>query len=391
MESDAMAPIAISIASDDYDRVRALRSGRVGVEGCAVTYLTLPPSETFPRLFNHQEFDVSEMSLSTYMLARSKGPWPYRAIPVLLSRVFPHCSIWIRTDRGISGPEDLKGRAIGAPSYHFTRLLCVRGMLSDEYGVRPADIRWRLGGYNQPQRRNYVGAEPPQGVDVETIDADKSLNGMLESGELDAAIGARDPLAFLQRAPHIDRLFPDFRPLEQAYYRKTGIFPVMHVIGVRESLIEAHPWLAPQPHEGVRGIEGRVPTEPGRTRRADGDAALAGGGIRGHSFASWARTFGPTGLRPTGRRWRPRSAGRSSRACRAGAGTSRNCSSNRPTTGESGPPQAKRAGRGLSPRARLFESSATLPRHASHHYARMCSRNHSVGSSRPPPFARMLR
>ena len=244
MESDAMAPIAISIASDDYDRVRALRSGRVGVEGCAVTYLTLPPSETFPRLFNHQEFDVSEMSLSTYMLARSKGPWPYRAIPVLLSRVFPHCSIWIRTDRGISGPEDLKGRAIGAPSYHFTRLLCVRGMLSDEYGVRPADIRWRLGGYNQPQRRNYVGAEPPQGVDVETIDADKSLNGMLESGELDAVIGARDPLAFLQRAPHIDRLFPDFRPLEQAYYRKTGIFPVMHVIGVRESLIEAHPWLA---------------------------------------------------------------------------------------------------------------------------------------------------
>ncbi len=130
-----MADVPITIVSGDYDRIQAIKSGAVAVEGCDVTYLNLSPGETFFRLFNYQEFDVSEMSFSTYMLARSKGDWPYRAVPVFLSRVFPHCSIYIRSDRGIERPEHLHGRIVGVPSYHFTRGLAVRGMLHDEFGI----------------------------------------------------------------------------------------------------------------------------------------------------------------------------------------------------------------------------------------------------------------
>lgn len=239
-----MSPIPITIASGDYDRVQAISTGQVGVKGCAVTYLNFAPGQTFRRLFNAHEFDVSEMSFSTYLLALSQGGFPYRAVPVFLSRVFPHCSIYIRDDRGIHGPEDLRGRAVGIPSYHFTRGLCVRGMLADEYAVQIEDISWRTGGIDLPGGLAYLPMTPPAGVEVDQIPPDKALGPMLAAGEIDAIITYRDPAVFTERAPHVVRLFPDFRPLEQAWYAKTGIFPIMHVLGIRESLLEAHPWIA---------------------------------------------------------------------------------------------------------------------------------------------------
>ena len=145
-----MAVIRLKIASGNYDRIQALKTGEAVIEGCEIDYLTLSPPETFRRLFDDQEFDVAEMSFSTYLLAREKFDWSYTAVPVFLSRVFPHCSIYVRTDRGIVTPQDLKGRLVGIPNYHFTRGLCVRGMLSDEYGVHNEDVRWRIGGIDSP-------------------------------------------------------------------------------------------------------------------------------------------------------------------------------------------------------------------------------------------------
>jgi 4,5-dihydroxyphthalate decarboxylase len=236
--------VPLSIATDEYDRTQPVASGRVAVEGCQVTYLTLTPGETFFRLFTYHEFDVAEMSFSTYLLARSKGEWPYRAIPVFLSRVFPHGSIYVRTDRGIERPADLKGRTLGLPSYHFTRGLCVRGVLRDEYGVEPADVMWRIGGVDAPEDFDYVGFAPPPGVDVQPIDRGQCLGALLAQGKIDGIVSYRDPRVLDDGTPHIGRLFPDFRAVEHAYYRKTGVFPIMHLVGVRESLVERHPWIA---------------------------------------------------------------------------------------------------------------------------------------------------
>jgi 4,5-dihydroxyphthalate decarboxylase len=239
-----MGAVPITIAADDYDRTQPVASGRVPVEGCQVTYLTLTPGETFFRLFTYREFDVAEMSFSTYLLARSKGEWPYQALPVFLSRVFPHGSIYVRTDRGIDAPADLKGRTLGVPSYHFTRGLCARGVLRDEYGVDPGDVAWRVGGVDAPEDFDYVGFEPPPGTDVRPIERGQCLGDLWRQGRIDGIVSYRDPAALHDGTPHVGRLFPDFRPVERAYYARTGIFPIMHLLGIRTSLVERYPWIA---------------------------------------------------------------------------------------------------------------------------------------------------
>ena len=236
--------LRLLVATDDYDRIQALKHGKVAVQGCTLDYLTLEPGETFTRLFRTHEFDISEMSFSTYMVALSQGGFPYRAIPVFLSRVFPHGSIYVRTGAGIREPRDLKGRLVGVPSYHFTRGLVVRGMLQDEYGVKPSDIRWRIGGVDQPEDFSYVAKPTPPGVDVEFIAPDRHLAAELAEGRLDAIISYRDPQILLDGNPIISRLFGDFRAAEQDWYRRTRVFPAMHLVGIRESLLRQHPDLA---------------------------------------------------------------------------------------------------------------------------------------------------
>ena len=238
-----MAKLPITIASWDYDRIRAIKDGTVEVEGCDVTYLTLRPEETFFRLFTYQEFDVSEMSFSTYMLARTNVDFPYIALPIPLSRVFAHSGIFIRTDRGINKPRDLKGKRIGAPNYHLTRGLCIRGMLSDEYGLKPEDVDWRIGGLDVPEFLDYVPLDAPKGVSIEPIPQGATLSQMLAKGELDAIFTAQTPLCWRQKARRVGRLFPDYRAAELAYYKKTGIFHIMHLVGMRRSLVEKYPWL----------------------------------------------------------------------------------------------------------------------------------------------------
>jgi 4,5-dihydroxyphthalate decarboxylase len=238
-----MPDIAITVASGEYDRIRAIRDGAVKVEGCAVTYHVVEPNQLFVRNLKHQEFDVSEMSFSTYITVRDQGRAHYTAIPVFLSRAFRHSAIFVRTDRGIASPADLKAKRIGTPEYLTTMLVWMRGLLFDEYGIQPSDLRWRLGGLEQAAR-DAAKIEPIAGLDIEPIPPGKTLAGMLAEGDLDAVFSARPPSCFLRGAANVARLFPDYRTAEQAYYRKAGIYPLMHAVGIRNSLVEQHPWMA---------------------------------------------------------------------------------------------------------------------------------------------------
>src|SRR6266404_4119366 len=238
-----MPDIPISIASGEYDRIRAIRDGTVKVEGCAVTYHVVEPNQLFVRNLKAQEFDVSEMSFSTYIALRDQGKAQYSAIPVFLSRAFRHSGIFVRTDRGIASPADLKGKRVGTPEYFTTMLVWMRGLLSDEYGIKPSDLRWRLGGMEQPSQKT-TAPEPIAGVEIENIPSAKTLAGMLADGEIDAIFSARPPSCFLKGAPNVGRLFADTRAVEQAYYKKSGVYPLMHAVGIRNSLVAQHPWMA---------------------------------------------------------------------------------------------------------------------------------------------------
>jgi 4,5-dihydroxyphthalate decarboxylase len=272
-----MPDIPITVASGEYDRIRAIRNGAVKVEGCAVTYHVVEPNQLFVRNLKAQEFDVSEMSFSTYIALRDQGNAHYTAIPVFLSRAFRLSAIFVRTDRGIASPADLKGKRVGTPEYFTTMLVWMRGLLSDEYGIRPADLRWRLGPLEQPARQPHRPAdgaaalgESDTDIEIETIPAGRTLAGMLAEGELDAVFSARPPSCFRHAPPSpppppslnlprkrgrdgwetaggqeaVARLFPDYRAAEQAYYRKAGVYPLMHALGIRNSLVEQHPWMA---------------------------------------------------------------------------------------------------------------------------------------------------
>jgi 4,5-dihydroxyphthalate decarboxylase len=217
--------------------------GRVRIEGCSVNYLPLEAEEVFFRAFRDEAFDVSELSFSSYMNLITRGDCPYVGIPAFVSRMFRHSGIYIRTDRGIRGPEDLRGKRVGVPEYQLTALVWIRGFLKDEYGVDPADIHFRSGGQEETGRTERTPLVLTNGVDLQPIGPDQTLVQMLMDGELDALFTARAPSCFVRGEPGIDRLFPNYRKVEKDYYRRTGLFPIMHLIGIRRTLVERHPWL----------------------------------------------------------------------------------------------------------------------------------------------------
>jgi 4,5-dihydroxyphthalate decarboxylase len=242
-ERPLMVDVPITIAVNDYDRTRHIMTGRVRVEGCEVTFLPLEAEEVFFRAFRDQAFDVSELSFSSYMLQTTRGDCPYIGIPAFVSRMFRHSSIYIRTDRGIRSPADLRGRLIGVPEYQLTALVWVRGILMDEYGIDPSELHFRAGGQEQAGRDERTPLKLTNGVDLQPIPQGETLVNMLVEGKLDALFTARAPSCFVNGAPNIDRLFPDYREVEKQYYKKTRLFPIMHLIGIRKSLAEKHPWL----------------------------------------------------------------------------------------------------------------------------------------------------
>ena len=245
------ARLPITIATGDYDRVRPIVDGRVAVEGCEVAYFPIPIEESSYRIFTNAEFDVAEVSLSSFVLARSRGEIPYIGLPVFTSRMFRHSAIYVRADSGIERPADLKGRQVGVPVYAMTAALWVRGMLDEEYGVAASDIAWRTGGLQQPGRYGAFALDLPPEISVEPLPAGRSLSAMLAGGEIPALISARAPSCFVSGGA-VRRLFPDYRAAEEAWYRKTGLYPIMHLVVLRESLAESHPWLPASLYKAFR-------------------------------------------------------------------------------------------------------------------------------------------
>lgn len=235
--------VRLTVACGDYDRVAAIKDGRVEVEGCEVVFLPMEPEEVFFRAFRYQEFDACELSFSSFMIVTSRGASPFVGIPAFVSRVFRHSGFYIRTDRGIEEPADLRGKTVGVPEYQMTAPVWMRGILEDEYGVKPIDIHWRSGGQEEPGRDERTPLTLTNGVDLQPIPEDRTLVEMFEAGELDALMTARAPSSFIRGAPGVARLFPDYRRVERAYYEKTRMFPIMHLMGVRKELAERYPWL----------------------------------------------------------------------------------------------------------------------------------------------------
>ncbi|WP_223262763.1 PhnD/SsuA/transferrin family substrate-binding protein [Sphingobium sp. SCG-1] len=233
----------LSIMSAVYDRVQALMDGRVRIEGCDHTFMTAGHEQMFFRAFETAEYDIAELSMGSYITAVARGENKYVAIPVFLSRIFRHSAIYYNADAGISSPADLIGKKMGVPEYQMTAALWARGFLDDEYGVSPNMMHWFQGGLDEPGRYEKVPLTLPSGTKFDTIAPDKTLDAMLVSGEIDALISARTPKSFSSGSPNVKRMFPDYPAAEKAYYAKTKVFPIMHVVGIRRELVDKHPWL----------------------------------------------------------------------------------------------------------------------------------------------------
>jgi 4,5-dihydroxyphthalate decarboxylase len=239
-----MANVPVTIACGNYDRTRAIKDGTVKIEGCAVTYLPLYPEEIFHRAFKFHEFDISELSFSSYIRTVAVGEAHYIGIPAFVSRIFRHSGIYVRKGAGIEQPQDLRGKRIGVPEYQITAVVWMRGLIQHEYGVPPSEMHWRSGGQEQPGREERTPLKPIAGLDLKPIGKEQTLVGMLRNGELDALFTARAPSSFVNGEAHIVRLFADTRAAERAYYEKTRLFPIMHLVGIRKTLAAKYPWLA---------------------------------------------------------------------------------------------------------------------------------------------------
>ena len=227
---------AITLAFQDYDHTRALVDGAVPVEGFALKVVTLsPPSQIFLRMLNEEEFDASEMSLSNYMIALGHGDNRFVAIPVFPSRVFRHSYIWVNAKAGIQEPRDLIGKRVGIADYSMTALLFIRGMLKHDYNVLPEDIHWFR------RRSEHVSIKAPATLRIDNIEKSQTLDGLLEEGKLDAVAVTSPPQGFKSGSPLVRRLFADARQVEAEYYRRTKIFPIMHLVVLRRALYEKHP------------------------------------------------------------------------------------------------------------------------------------------------------
>jgi 4,5-dihydroxyphthalate decarboxylase len=236
--------LSLSFAAPPYDRILPLADGRVVPEGIVLNHLSLEVEEVFWRQLRHQEFDVSESSLSSYVMLRSRGDERFIALPVFTSRFFRHSCAFINTHKGIREPQDLKGKIVGLPEYQMTAVVWLRGIFQDEYGVSPRDISWRRGGEETPGRKEKIDLDVPSDIDLKPIPPDKYLSQMLDDGELDALFAARAPSCFTKGSPNVARLFENYREVEEAYYRKTGIFPIMHTIIIKREIYEQNPWVA---------------------------------------------------------------------------------------------------------------------------------------------------
>jgi 4,5-dihydroxyphthalate decarboxylase len=237
-----MAKLSLSVAVRDYDRTRPLSDGEVQIDGVDPVFMALPPEEIFFRAFRRAEFDICELSMSSFTVKTAERDCPYVGVPAFVSRTFRHTAIYVRTDR-IKKAADLKGKKVGVPEYQLTANVWARAILQDDHGVKPSDIHWLRGGLVEAGRLEKINITLPKDVKLEDIPAGRTLSGMLESGEIDGIIAPRVPTPFERGHPDVGWLFADPVAAAKDYFKRTGIFPIMHLIGVRRDLAEQHPWL----------------------------------------------------------------------------------------------------------------------------------------------------
>jgi 4,5-dihydroxyphthalate decarboxylase len=239
-----MSKLELTLACWDYDRTRPLMDGRVQPEGIDLRVEFLRPREMFPRMLERQEFHMSELSLASYASLIGRGECPFVALPVAVSKLFRHSCIYVRTDAGIATPQDLKGKRVGTTQYGSTAVVYIKGMLQDDFGVRPADMHWFVGGMNAPTEAPLIPMKLPETVKVEFLPEGATLAAMFEAGGLDALFSIYLPPMFKEGSPRIARLFPNYKEAEKEYYRRTRIFPIMHTVVVRRDVLDEYPWVA---------------------------------------------------------------------------------------------------------------------------------------------------
>ncbi len=233
-----MANLRLSLACGPYDRTQALIDETTRPEGIDLNYVPLQPAEIFWRQLQYNEFDACEMSLSNYVMLLSRPDPPYIAIPVFPSRVFRHGYFFINTDKGIERPQDLAGKRGGVPEYSMTAAVYMRGLLQHEYGVAPHEIDWLQG------REDRIEIHLPDNVQVTQAPKGTELGDLLERGEIDFLMTANNPLSFRRGSPKVRRLFPDYVDLEKDYFKRTGIYPIMHTVVIRREIYARDPWVA---------------------------------------------------------------------------------------------------------------------------------------------------
>jgi 4,5-dihydroxyphthalate decarboxylase len=244
-----MTDLSLHIASGPYDRIEALRYGAVKPDGIAVNYETrIPVHSIFVGMAEREEFDVSEMSLSLYTTRRSRAlaggePFPFVAIPVFPSRVFRHGNFFVNRKTGITTPKGLEGKRVGIQEYRQTAGIWMRGILREEYGVDTEAIDWVEGGVDVPREPTNSDVMPDRAVRISALADHDTLSAAISGGEIDAIMAARQP-ASSRTDPEVVRLIPDFRTVEQDWFRRTGIFPIMHTVVIREALYDENPWIA---------------------------------------------------------------------------------------------------------------------------------------------------
>jgi 4,5-dihydroxyphthalate decarboxylase len=245
----ASSKLSLIVSGYKLDRTEALIDGRVQVEGCDINFEESGIGDINTNVFSGpQTLDVTEIGLHPFMLAyANEGFRDYSLLPIFPIRVFRHKSIFIRTDRGIKGPEDLRGKKVATPGFSSTSLTWLRGIVQHEYGVKPEEIQWVQSSKDSSAKvAGKVSKQEsmvPKGLSVSKGPEGKDESDLLESGDVDALFHAAEPRAYVEGHPKVARLFPDFRTTERAYFKKTGIFPIMHAVIIRNNLIEQHPWL----------------------------------------------------------------------------------------------------------------------------------------------------
>ncbi len=238
-----MSKLNLSIATTDYDHFRDFRLGDVKAEGIDHNWLNLGHHECFARFTANREFDIAELSFAKFTTQVTRPDSDIIGLPVICSRLFRFGSFYVNRHSKIATVEDLKGKKVGSPEWAHSAAVYMRGWMHNEMGVKLSDVHWVQAGANAPGRKEKVELNLPKGLKLTRI-ADKSLSELLAAGEIDCAIIARPPTCFLEGHPDVVRLYPDYLEMEEKYYERTGVWPIMHIIALRKRILDENPWVA---------------------------------------------------------------------------------------------------------------------------------------------------